>query len=78
MFPKKYALGITDQTAELIQFLNDGVRPDVKTGENRSTSFLFTIDSPREITVERDAIQFEDDLWNVKGFLKDSDLTMIE
>lgn len=43
----KYAIAITEETLDLIELLNDGVRPQI---EARPTSFICDIDSAGETT----------------------------
>jgi hypothetical protein len=43
----KYAIAITEETLDLIEFLNDGVRPKI---EDRPTAFIFEINPPTEIS----------------------------
>lgn len=42
-----YGIAITEQDLDLLQFLNDGVRPEIK---EEFEYFVFEIKSPREIT----------------------------
>lgn len=68
MLAKSYRINISEETLPLIAFLNGGVEPLI---EEKPTQFLFTIDSPNEITTTKDAIQFEDDLYDENGHTKD-------
>lgn len=67
---KKYRIVINEDTLPLITFLNDGVEP-TNINKKKDPQFLFTIVSPREITVGRNAIQAEDDLYDENGTSKD-------
>ena len=51
-----YGIAITEDNLDLIQFLNDGVRPLI---EKKKTFFVFEINGPREITTK---IVFEEEL----------------
>ena len=62
----QYALHVTEENLDLIEFLNDGVRPEL---EEKFTYFVFSILSPREISAK---IEFEDDLYDENGHLKDT------
>jgi hypothetical protein len=46
---KKYYLAINEDTIDLVTFLNDGVRPELK---DVSTHLVFEINSPNEITTK--------------------------
>jgi hypothetical protein len=63
---KHYRICINEDTLPLITFLNDGVEPVIKK-KIQNPWFLFTIDSPREITVSRGSIKAEDDLYEADG-----------
>lgn len=65
---KKYRINIDEDTLPLITFLNDGIEP---TTEKKSPWFLFTIVWPNEITVGKNAIQAEDDLYDENENIKD-------
>jgi hypothetical protein len=62
--PKKYAIRITEDTLDLIEFLTDGVRPMLK---KESTVLIVWVQAPNEITT---AIEVEADLYK-NGFPKD-------
>jgi hypothetical protein len=51
-----FGIAVTEDHLDLIQFLNDGVRPSV---EKKPTFFIFEIVGPREITGK---IVFADEL----------------
>ncbi len=69
--PKKYAIEINEKNLDLIEFLNDGVRPLL---EKKSTFFIFEVNSPREITAK---IEFGNELYNENGLIKDKELTFL-
>lgn len=63
--PTMYILDIESQNLDLIEFLNNGVRPKI---EDKPTVFLCLIVSSIENTT---AIMFKDDLYNEEGNYKD-------
>ena len=63
---KSYRICVKEDTLPLITFLNDGIEPVVNE-KLKDPWFLFTIDSPREITVPRYSIKAEDDLYEADG-----------
>lgn len=63
----RYALRITEETRDLVEFLSPWGRPQVKEYE---TYFLFTVDSPTT-TTDYDIVA-EDDLYGYDGHLKDT------
>lgn len=69
MYTKKYRICVTEDTLPLIAFLNDGITPPYIPEESRPW-FLFEINSEREITVGRDSIKREDDLYDDHGTTK--------
>jgi hypothetical protein len=68
---KRYAIRITEDNLDLIQFLNDGVEVKI---EDKPTYYLLDIESPTESGYSE--IRFEDDLYDETGHAKD-DITFI-
>lgn len=58
--PKKYALQINEESIELVTFLNNGIRPEIKNGPEDREVLIAEINSPREITTN---IEKEDSLY---------------
>lgn len=48
MFDKKYGIRITEDSIDLVTFLNDGVRPEIK----EDLFLIVKVDGPREITTK--------------------------
>lgn len=72
--PHRYAILINEETLDLIQYLNGGVRPLVTSNVDCYYTFQMTADN----TDTEDAdIQEEDDLYNEKGFLKEDNLNLL-
>lgn len=62
---KMYLIDIEEQNLDLIEFLNNGVRPEI---EKKPTVFMCLIVSPTENTT---AIILKDKLYDKKGHYKD-------
>jgi hypothetical protein len=72
--PKRYAILINEDTLDLIQYLNGGVRPLITSDEDCYFTFQMT---PGNTDTEDPDIQAEDDLYNEDGFLKDANLNLM-
>lgn len=70
--PKRYAIQINEESIDLVTFLNDGRRPEIKTGDKREVLIAW-IQSPNEITT---TIEKEDDLYE-NGYSKDGFLVWV-
>jgi len=66
--PKRYAIQIKEENLDLLEILNQGVRPAVEE-DGRPSIFLFTADksTPGEIV-------HEDDLYDADGNSVDADI----
>lgn len=64
----KYALRIEDDNLDLIEKLNDGIRP---LPEDDMTHFIFETDESKGVPNE---IMHEDDMYNDKGYCTIDDL----
>lgn len=72
MLSKKYRICVNEDTLPLITFLNDGVVPTASPDlMKKDLWFLFEITAEREITVGRNSVQAEDDLYDTDGTSKD-------
>jgi hypothetical protein len=71
MSAKKYGIRIGENTLDLIQVLNSGIRLEL--GEKESV-FIFEIDLPTAI--KNCEVRTEDDIYNSDGFLKE-DINLI-
>lgn len=69
----RYAILINEDTLDLIQYLNGGVRPLIT---ERTCYYTFQM-TPGNTDTEDSDIQEEDDLYNEKGFLKDHNLNLL-
>lgn len=68
---KTYAISVSEKNLDLIEFLNDGVRPQI---EEKPTHFVFTIVTPNEITSK---IEYEDDLYDDSGYAIDESMIFV-
>lgn len=68
----KYAIPINEDTLDLLEFINNDVRPEI---EEKPTYFFFDTDTSSEIAT---TIKFEDDLYDAHGYLKDPDLKILQ
>jgi hypothetical protein len=71
VMPSKYAILINEDTLDLIQVINGGVRPLV---EDQITWFVFDVADKN--TTENHDIKTEDDLYKDNGHLRDQ-LTLL-
>lgn len=46
--PARHGIGITEDTIDLVTFLNDGVRPEIK----KNNFLIVEVNGPREITTK--------------------------